>query len=195
MTDKAQQIEILLSNDFENMNLDELNNVSHQFSELTKWRKDQEDDGIRFTTEQVKARDLLWFRIKQEENKNDIVKVGDFFHTSWGYDQTNVEMYQVVAISKTGKTCTIKQIGMKTEKDSESYMSDSVQPDPEFVHDKPTLKVKVSRSSEFHPYRREHEEIGSIHLRGSVYYAGEYKHLENLYRLKAEDSTMRSWYA
>ena len=195
MTDKAQQIEILLSNDFENMKLDELNHVSHQFSELTKWRKDQEDDGIRFTTEQVKARDLLWFRIKQEENKNDIVKVGDFFHTSWGYDQTNVEMYQVVAISKTGKTCTIKQIGMKTEKDSESYMSDSVQPDPEFVHDKPTLKVKVSRSSEFHPYRRKHEEIGSIHLRGSVYYAGEYKHLENLYRLKAEDSTMRSWYA
>ncbi len=195
MTDKAQQIEILLSNDFENMNLDELTHVSHQFSELTKWRKDQEDDGIRFTTEQVKARDLLWFRIKQEENKNDVVKVGDFFHTSWGYDQTNVEMYQVVAISKTGKTCTIKQIGMKTKKDSESYMSDSVQPDPEFVHDKPTLKVKVSRSSEFHPYRREHEEIGSIHLRGSVYYAGEYKHLENLYRLKAEDSTMRSWYA
>lgn len=28
------------------------------------------------------------------------VKVGDIFYTSWGYDQTNVEFFQVVRVSK-----------------------------------------------------------------------------------------------
>lgn len=30
------------------------------------------------------------------------VKVGDFFYTSWGYDQTNVEFYQVVGLTPKG---------------------------------------------------------------------------------------------
>ena len=37
-----------------------------------------------------------------------LVKVGDVFEASWGYDQTNVDFFQVVA--KTGKSVRIKQV-------------------------------------------------------------------------------------
>lgn len=37
------------------------------------------------------------------------VKVGDVFYTSWGYDQTNVDFYQVIAITEGG--CYIRPIG------------------------------------------------------------------------------------
>lgn len=30
------------------------------------------------------------------------VKVGDFFYSSWGYDQTNVDFYKVVGVTKKG---------------------------------------------------------------------------------------------
>ncbi len=37
-------------------------------------------------------------------------KVGDIFATSWGYDQTNVEFYEIVKVSKTGKSVTAHEI-------------------------------------------------------------------------------------
>lgn len=37
------------------------------------------------------------------------VKVGDLFHTSWGYDQTNVEFFQVVDVK--GKYAVLREIG------------------------------------------------------------------------------------
>lgn len=38
------------------------------------------------------------------------VKVGDVFYSSWGYDQTNVNFFAVVALSKTGKTATFVEL-------------------------------------------------------------------------------------
>lgn len=43
------------------------------------------------------------------------VKVGDIFYTSWGYDQTNVDWFQVVDVSATGKTVTLVEIGAIAE--------------------------------------------------------------------------------
>jgi len=40
---------------------------------------------------------------------NHGVKVGDVFRSSWGYDQTNIDYYEVIAV--TGKTATICEIG------------------------------------------------------------------------------------
>jgi hypothetical protein len=37
------------------------------------------------------------------------VKVGDIFNTSWGYDQTNVEFFEVVDVR--GKHAILRQIG------------------------------------------------------------------------------------
>lgn len=42
------------------------------------------------------------------------VHVGDIFHLSFGYDMTINEFYEVVAVSKTGKTCTVRQIASIT---------------------------------------------------------------------------------
>ena len=43
------------------------------------------------------------------------VKVGDIFYNSWGYDQTNVDWYQVVDITKTGKSVKIRPIAGKVK--------------------------------------------------------------------------------
>lgn len=44
---------------------------------------------------------------------NHGVKVGDVFRSSWGYDQTNIDYYEVIAV--TGKTATICEIGCLSE--------------------------------------------------------------------------------
>lgn len=38
------------------------------------------------------------------------VTVGTIFTRSWGYDQTNVDFYEIVSVSKTGKTAKARQL-------------------------------------------------------------------------------------
>lgn len=40
-----------------------------------------------------------------------MVKVGDIFETSWGYEQTNVDFFQVVKV--TGKSVVVRHIKSK----------------------------------------------------------------------------------
>jgi hypothetical protein len=50
-------------------------------------------------------------------------KVGDIFHWSWGWEQTNCDFYQAVAVSKG--TVTLRQIASETHgRDGGSSMSD-----------------------------------------------------------------------
>jgi hypothetical protein len=209
----VQEIESLLSNDFENMDLEQLNHVKNKLNGLWGYKKDQpENEQIYLTNAQMLSRDFMDYMITKQEFKNDQVQPGDLFYTHWGYDQTNTEMYKVISITKSGKSAKVRQIGMKTKEGSEGYMSDSVQPDPDFeikakkydekLHQNidtpdhlPDLTVRINRSSAFHPFKRTHDDIGKIHLRGSVYYAGDSKHLQNLYPINKDGSTYRSWYA
>jgi len=46
--------------------------------------------------------------LKKEEESP--VKVGDIFYNSWGYDQTNIDWYQVVALTGSGKSVKIRPI-------------------------------------------------------------------------------------
>lgn len=39
----------------------------------------------------------------QDTTTENSVTVGDIFCCSWGYDQTNIDYYEAVAISKTGR--------------------------------------------------------------------------------------------
>jgi hypothetical protein len=50
---------------------------------------------------------------KAEATANHGVEVGDVFRSSWGYDQTNIDYYEVIAI--TGKTATFCAISQLTE--------------------------------------------------------------------------------
>ena len=54
------------------------------------------------------------------------VKKGDIFVASWGWEQTNVDAYQVV--EKKGATVTLREIGLDTIYGSEGHMSDRVRP-------------------------------------------------------------------
>ena len=42
------------------------------------------------------------------------LKVGDIFYSSWGYDQTNIDFYEVVGVTKSGKSVKIREIAKKT---------------------------------------------------------------------------------
>lgn len=62
--------------------------------------------------------------LKQENELG--IKVGDIFYTSWGYEQTNVDFFQVVALK--GKTqVVIKEVSLEPEEiDNISGMSRDV---------------------------------------------------------------------
>lgn len=56
-------------------------------------------------------------------------KVGDILNTSWGYEQTNVEFYQVIEVKP--KTITVQCICSRMVEGSAGYMSHSVMPVPD----------------------------------------------------------------
>ena len=39
-----------------------------------------------------------------------MVKQGEYFYTSWGYDQTNIDYLVVVSVSPSGKTAACKMV-------------------------------------------------------------------------------------
>lgn len=61
------------------------------------------------TPEQFAAR-IEYAQRRQEPTQNaDGVRVGDIYYASWGYEQTNVNFYEVVAL-KGKKTAVIREI-------------------------------------------------------------------------------------
>ena len=54
------------------------------------------------------------------------VKEGDIYVSSWGWEQTNVDAYQVVA--KKGATVTLREIALCSVEGSEQFMADRVKP-------------------------------------------------------------------
>ena len=115
--------------------------------------------------------------------KNDPVKVGDLFYSSWGYDQTNIDYVKVIEVSKTGKTVKAIGINQKVVKGSEGFMSESVEADSFSEKDEPSVILKV-RVRCMEP---------EIYLRGSYYYCQGSKHLGSLWRVKG--SNYQSHYA
>ena len=74
---------------------------------------------IAFKAEQKAARQLGAVRLE----------VGSILCGSWGYDQTNVEFFEVVALSESRKTCAIREL-RHDERATLSGMSGTVLPLP-----------------------------------------------------------------
>ena len=55
------------------------------------------------------------------------IQVGTILVNSWGYDQTNVDAYEVIA-KPSPQTVVIREIALQTIEDSEGHMSDTVKP-------------------------------------------------------------------
>lgn len=71
-------------------------------------------------------------RIKTNAAKKEAVaghtfKVGDCLYQSWGYDQTNIDFFEVVEVLP--KSVKIRRIGEKMVKGSEGFMCENVVPD------------------------------------------------------------------
>jgi len=57
-------------------------------------------------------------KVLERKNFKHTMKEGDILYSSWGYDQTNVEFYQVVAVGDA--TVKIREIGSKVVKSDSS---------------------------------------------------------------------------
>jgi len=83
-----------------------------------------------------------------EAQANHGVKVGDVFRSSWGYDQTNVDYYQVVAVGK--KTATFCKIAQLSE--SDGFLQGNCVPAPNQFISKPFKKLIQKSSTESSAY-------------------------------------------
>lgn len=67
-------------------------------------------------------------------------KVGDILGSSWGYEQTNVDFYQIIAV--TAKTLTIQQ--MRKDSEETGWLQGTCTPRPnDFVKDSKPMVRKV----------------------------------------------------
>lgn len=72
-------------------------------------------------------------------------KVGDILDSSWGYDQTNVQFYEVLKV--TSGMIWMVEIGQTMIAGSEGFMSESVTADPSTVVDGEVTKHRVTSTS------------------------------------------------
>jgi hypothetical protein len=100
----------------------------HGYFRSWQMREDKIRDDIR------NFRDYQQYKVEQRaENAptdDDIAKVqvGTIFCWSWGYDQTNVDFFEVT--EKRGRKVIVRAIAQESVSGSEGFMSDSVIPLP-----------------------------------------------------------------
>ena len=82
--------------------------------------------------------DKLDERTRRKEEVPEVA-VGDIFSSSWGYDQTNVDFYQVVGL-KGPKMVLVREIGGKIVQRDRDGMSETVVADPNKFVGPPMLK-------------------------------------------------------
>ncbi|MGD0652262.1 MAG: hypothetical protein ABSA97_14190 [Verrucomicrobiia bacterium] len=118
----------------------------------------------------------------------DHVKVGDIFEHSWGYDQTNIEYFEVVAVGN--KTVKVRQIAAKAVEGTQGFMSQTVRPCPGQFLEK-TYNLTGGRV-------RGHEVEGALTVLVKLSSKNE-PHLVCQFgwcgRVSADSSTYESWYA
>lgn len=95
-------------------------------------------------------------------------KVGDILHSSWGYDQTNVEFFQVVEVG--ARSITIREISASCVETG--FMSGTVTAQPDKFIGEPirrTIQIGVSYDGKVH-----HSVCSPIH--GHLYTGGNSQH-------------------
>lgn len=112
---------------------------THYYSYLTVQKRDEAIDNLVLQErEAIKTREAQ--EAKNKDAKGNFVNpymIGHVFSNSWGYDQTNVDYYEVIA--KTDWTVTIREIGQNSCETG--FMQGKCQP----VRGKYTGPAKVKR--------------------------------------------------
>ena len=85
---------------------------------------------------------------KKAADASHNVKAGDIFRCSWGYDQTNIDYYQVVSV--TGQMAIVQEIAQEAQETG--FMSGECVPSPDSFIGKPK-RVRIQKYSlESEPY-------------------------------------------
>lgn len=114
-------------------------------------------------------------------------KVGDILYISWGYEQTNLDFFQVVAV--TEKTVRIVEVSMKVKSQSGGYGSMA-----RMVSFDTTTAKPVEKSYEIKDQvKGDIKKISTYECKGETYYQIRLKHA-NLYKYNGEE-LYESWYA
>ena len=83
---------------------------------LGNYRFKNDDNRMRWLKEIIESRKYVAGRKQEESEKRKSYqhewKIGDIAYTSWGYDQTNINFYEVVDVSD--KTILVRPIALKT---------------------------------------------------------------------------------
>jgi hypothetical protein len=75
----------------------------------------------------------LCLRITGEGRPQWVPSVGDICSATWGYDQTNVNYFQVVKVSKSGQWVTFQEIGKRRDATAEGATHYATRPSPEVI--------------------------------------------------------------
>lgn len=106
--------------------------------------------GVRKPDTEIEEVKMLGAIPANDQNKDDnTVQVGSVFVNSWGYEQTNVDFYEVVAM--TGKTVTIREISQNRKQtgflcgtctpDKGNYTGEPMQKRLNLKYSEPSIKI------------------------------------------------------
>ncbi len=91
--------------------------------------------------EQQRAEEKAAAKKSQKDFSHTLV-LGDVLCGSWGWEQTNVEFFEVVAV-KSGKTVVIRPVGKTKDYDDNGMTGRAVPKKGEFVGEASTVRVSV----------------------------------------------------
>lgn len=130
------------------------------------------DDIERYLTETKRAIEIKAAMKEKDRKENrkkaDEVQVGDIFISSWGWEQTNVDAYQVV--NKKGITVELLPINLKSI-EQVSWGADRVIPVKDsFIKDNDVIKKRLNGNA----IRFSSFQHASVHKEGAIYYRSWY---------------------
>ena len=108
-----------------------------------------------FTPEEEAERKAAQEQARKESAERDAriaaldlesVSVGDIFCYSWGYSMTLVNFYQVVELTKSGKSCKVREVAQKTVSGDAGYQGKVVAIKDQYIAETSGLKrLKFSK--------------------------------------------------
>lgn len=103
---------------------------------------------------------------------NKVIKKGSIFASSWGYEQTNVNFYQVLRVRGT-KTVEVKEI-KACEKNTSDLTAIATPCPNEFLENAETLNRRIISIRDTIFIRIDSHENAYIHKDGKSYYVSYY---------------------
>lgn len=96
----------------------------------------REQIALKFISAEIKMRDEKKQAKAEKLQYQHTLKAGDILHSSWGYEQTNNDFYQVIAVK--GKSVVLREIAQK--KEYEHWASGRTQPVKDHFIGEPFIK-------------------------------------------------------